>query len=643
MATWRGFRTVHRGLVTALTMTALACGGESSNTGFAICGNGVVEDGEACDDGFQDGCGSCNAVCSGAGEVSTCGDGRVCEELEACDDGFQDACGSCNEDCSAVGDDAFCGDAEVCPEFEICDDGYNDGCGSCNASCTAAGTGGSCGDGEVCRELGETCDDGFTDACGSCNANCTAVGAGSVCGDGSVCQETETCDDGYEDACGSCNHDCSGLGFGSVCGDGITCPETDEICDDGFNDACGTCNDDCSAVGTGWTCGDDARCPQAEACDDGNTASNDYCSADCRQVTGSCGDSIAQSNEACDDGNADDGDLCSNGCQLFNPGCTIDNVGNYAPMQLQGIRLTVESHDFEPLCDGWVVLGDRSTNKVRVFNVLTGVTMRSWQLSSPPGEIALDVSTGALYATRAPTTGLERIDLISGARTIIDLPAGANEIIVGEPGEVFVTMDDDYVAHINAASVATRTAAAQPDVDYLGYDAATHKLLVARSGGEIARYDWSISAAPALVLTPDGQSTPTGSGCSSYDGFAFSATAGLVTPVCSFYSAGSYVTPEYGLGNLAVAVGTYSTGAFFDAISYSLDGSLAVLSWDYDLRVMDVTNHLLLQATDHSFGNCGYTDVRQVGMSRGARVAIGFAECGFDNDSGQWFWAVYAP
>ena len=41
---------------------------------------------------------------------------------------------------------------------------------------------------------------------------------------------------------------------------------------------------------------------EGEVCDDGNTADNDYCSADCLSATGSCGDGAVQSNEDCDDG-----------------------------------------------------------------------------------------------------------------------------------------------------------------------------------------------------------------------------------------------------------------------------------------------------------------------------------------------------
>ena len=66
---------------------------------------------------------------------------------------------------------------------------------------------------------------------------------------------------------------------------------------------------------------------EGEVCDDGNTADNDYCSADCLSVTGSCGDNAVQSNEDCDDGNAAtetcaygllNCDVCDATCRLVN-------------------------------------------------------------------------------------------------------------------------------------------------------------------------------------------------------------------------------------------------------------------------------------------------------------------------------------
>ena len=57
-----------------------------------------------------------------------------------------------------------------------------------------------------------------------------------------------------------------------------------------------------------------ARFRAIEACDDGNVADGDYCSATCQSVSGACGDGNTQANELCDDGNTVPGDYCSSDC-----------------------------------------------------------------------------------------------------------------------------------------------------------------------------------------------------------------------------------------------------------------------------------------------------------------------------------------
>lgn len=141
------------------------------------CGNGMMETGEVCDDGFNTECGDCNTDCSGPGTGSTCGDGAVCEDTEVCDDGFATACGDCNETCTLTGTGSTCGDGVVCPDTENCDDGFTTACGACNMDCSAPGTGSTCGDNDVCPDT-EACDDGNTLPCGGsnmCTANCAAM------------------------------------------------------------------------------------------------------------------------------------------------------------------------------------------------------------------------------------------------------------------------------------------------------------------------------------------------------------------------------------------------------------------------------------------------------------------------------------
>jgi fibro-slime domain-containing protein len=89
-------------------------------------------------------------------------------------------------------------------------------------------------------------------------------------------------------------------------------------------------------------CGD-GKVTGDEACDDGNTASGDGCSADCKQVEAGftcpkaggtcssvpvprCGDAVLNPGEQCDDGNSTDGDGCSATC-VVEAGYTCPTAG----------------------------------------------------------------------------------------------------------------------------------------------------------------------------------------------------------------------------------------------------------------------------------------------------------------------------
>jgi cysteine-rich repeat protein len=92
---------------------------------LSVCGDGVLDEGEACDDGnTMDGDG-CSSTCE---LESVCGNG-ILEGNEVCDDGNTIDGDGCSSTCDAV---YFCGDG-VLEGNEACDDGNNidgDGCSS---------------------------------------------------------------------------------------------------------------------------------------------------------------------------------------------------------------------------------------------------------------------------------------------------------------------------------------------------------------------------------------------------------------------------------------------------------------------------------------------------------------------------------
>ncbi len=301
----------------------------------AICGDGVVEGIEVCDDGDTLDGNGCSALCQvedgftclgeGAGSCTAdCGDGLV-RGAETCDDlGTVDGDG-CDSSCQVESGYACTGEPSSC--VTTCGDGFVAGVETCDDSGTADGDGcdsscqvepgfactgepsscdGICGDGVI---LGtETCDDFGTVGGDGCDATCqTEPGyvcsgepssCNTVCGD-SVVAGLETCDDGGTTGGDGCSAACQIEGGYQCTGSPSTCSE---VCGDG------------QIVG-------------GEQCDDSGTASGDGCSATCQFEPGFtcsgeptscsniCGDGLVVQGETCDDSGTSSGDGCSATCQ----------------------------------------------------------------------------------------------------------------------------------------------------------------------------------------------------------------------------------------------------------------------------------------------------------------------------------------
>lgn len=108
-----------------------------------VCGNGIVEGNETCDDGthlFEDGCRQCETtpgyVCTPGEECSPiCGDRRLVA-AEVCDPTVHAFSEYCSEDCSML--IARCGDGTRQTSVELCDDGNTDDGDGCATTCRAS-------------------------------------------------------------------------------------------------------------------------------------------------------------------------------------------------------------------------------------------------------------------------------------------------------------------------------------------------------------------------------------------------------------------------------------------------------------------------------------------------------------------------
>lgn len=129
-----------------------------------ICGNGLRDPGEVCDDGDNDSGDGCSARCD---SDESCGNGILDSAAdEECDDGGIEPGDGCGPTCLRE----RCGNGVRDPG-EVCDDNNDEPGDGCGPTCLSDET---CGNGQVDFGIGEQCDDGNIRSHDGCSSACTA-------------------------------------------------------------------------------------------------------------------------------------------------------------------------------------------------------------------------------------------------------------------------------------------------------------------------------------------------------------------------------------------------------------------------------------------------------------------------------------
>lgn len=372
------FLTVLFGILAMTGCTEENVDGGGNQVVAGVCGNGITNEGEECDDGNTKSGDGCSSDCmkEQPADNPPCPDGECAENKAVCGNSQMEAGETCDDGNTADGD----GCAANCAQIE---DGF--ACPEAGQPCTPIVV---CSNGKL--EAEEICDDGNTQNGDGCSADCSAVESGFICETPGYACRPETCGDGIKDANEFCDEGKNNVAYYHIngkcglncqpahyCGDGKfeqVDRDNGEECDNGFNydlEAYHTCVA-CRILNY---CGD-GKITHQEKCDDGNKNDGDGCSStcefeagylcsvndaglsECREIL--CGNGVinADTGEKCDDGNRTAGDGCSAAC-LVEKGwiCTVSEDSRSQCTQACGNGI-IEDNALEVCDDGNLISGD---------------------------------------------------------------------------------------------------------------------------------------------------------------------------------------------------------------------------------------------------------------------------------------------
>jgi hypothetical protein len=296
-----------------------------------------------------------------------------------------------------------------------------------------------------------------------------------------------------------------------------------------------------------------------------------------------------------------------------------------------------------PLCNGWILYGDLTNNKVQAVNVLYGVVGNSYQLGAVPGDLAYDATTGFLYATLSGASSLAEINLNNGVVTNIPLAAPAIHLAAASNGYVFASLSTNYnspneaICYINGntgtvlgtASVASFNANA-----YIACNSAGTTLYVGADGCSncttyqflfnTSTYTLTTQYTASGTYTTNGEEmdiSPDGNHLAWVNGGGNGVAAPNNYSILDLYT--TNINNSYG----DWVTKPYPTSAGFDPFSSNI-----TTTNDADLQVWSVSTHAVSKATwvgaSAGSGGTPYNiyELKRVRFSRGGGYVFGLDE-----------------
>jgi len=317
------------------------------------------------------------------------------------------------------------------------------------------------------------------------------------------------------------------------------------------------------------------------------------------------------------------------------PFCEQDTI---MPAQTSGWLELGATGDFVPLCDGWLIIGDKVGARIAIRNAVNGRVGAYYPLPSAPGDLELDENGKALYVALPAQNALARLDLLTGNLQLWPVSGPISSLAIGPDGGLFVAVDIGSGVRLSwlAAGASAPVGSWFEYGRLIRWNATANELLIAavRGGSPmVARYAFVPASGPSLLqMMVDSYSGEGRDLAISSDGLhlAYAATTGNGGDT---YSIRDFVPNDLTTYRGVWHVTGYTYGAAFDRASQRL-----LASDETGLKLFDVTSFAQLHSL--AFSSCSTRNPDQVAFSRGGSLAFGKVNCGNNSSASRYHWFV---
>jgi hypothetical protein len=292
--------------------------------------------------------------------------------------------------------------------------------------------------------------------------------------------------------------------------------------------------------------------------------------------------------------------------------------------------------DFVPLCDGWMLIGDTTDDRIAIHNVIENRRGANHPLGSAPGDLELDEQRKLLYIALPEQRSLGVLDLVAGDLEVLSVGIDIAALSLDSAGNLFVLGRSASSYSGQLYRLAAGAVAPQGPWPIAGrlmrVNAVTGEIVAADGSSSVRRYSFTPATGPVLLQTAS---------AGNAGDLAISRDGRHVAVASGGGNGAGYTMFDFDASNLASvrgqwAVGAYPRGAAFDSTTDR------VMASNYDsMLIFDVDTFQELKRYRPSY--CSYGTLARVEFSRGDDIAFGRQVCGFDRDSTRFEWFVPGP